>query len=129
MATQVMITLSDEVYQQALRVAQLLDRDIESVLSDTLQSSIPEIQLSNLDGLPVSILSDEQVLEITELQMEPEQDTRLSVLLDRQQEGLLGGEERSELEALMQVYREGLLRKALALSEAVKRQLIDALDS
>ena len=32
MATQVMITLSDEVYQQALRVAQLLDRDIESVL-------------------------------------------------------------------------------------------------
>lgn len=129
MATQVMITLSDEVYQQALRVAQLLDRDIESVLSDTLQSSIPEIQLSNLDGLPVSILSDEQVLEITELQMEPEQDARLSVLLDRQQEGLLGGEERSELEALMQVYREGLLRKALALSEAVKRQLIDALDS
>jgi len=129
MATQVMITLSDEVYQQALRVAQLLDRDIESVLSDTLQSSIPEIQLSNLDGLPVSVLSDEQVLEITELQMEPEQDARLSVLLDRQQEGLLGGEERSELEALMQVYREGLLRKALALSEAVKRQLIDALDS
>ena len=129
MATQVMITLSDEVYQQALRVAQLLDRDIESVLSDTLQSSIPEIQLFNLDGLPVSVLSDEQVLEITELQMEPEQDARLSVLLDRQQEGLLGGEERSELEALMQVYREGLLRKALALSEAVKRQLIDALDS
>ena len=129
MATQVMITLSDEVYQQALRVAQLLDRDIESVLSDTLQSSIPEIQLSNLDGLPVSILSDEQVLELTELQMEPEQDARLSVLLDRQQEGILGGEERSELEALMQVYREGLLRKALALSEAVKRKLIDALDS
>ena len=129
MATQVMITLSDEVYQQALRVAQLLDRDIESVLSDTLQSSIPEIQLSNLDGLPVSILSDEQVLELTELQMEPEQDARLSVLLDRQQEGLLGSEERSELEALMQVYREGLLRKALALSEAVKRKLIDALDS
>ena len=129
MATQVMITLSDEVYQQAVRVAQLLDRDIESVLSATLQTSIPEIQFSNLNELPVSILSDEQILELTELQMEPEQDARLSVLLDRQQEGLLGGEERSELEALMQVYREGLLRKALALSEAVKRQLIDALDS
>ncbi len=98
-------------------------------MSDTLQLSIPELRLSDLNVRPVSILSDEQVLELTELQMEPDQDERLSLLLDRQQAGLLVLEERSELDELMQVYREGLLRKATALSEAVKRQLIAPLES
>ncbi|MEH2126141.1 MAG: hypothetical protein V7K44_17630 [Nostoc sp.] len=60
------------------------------------------------------MLSDEQVLVLTELEMQSEQDARLSELLDR-----------SELQTLMQVYQEGLLRKATALSEAVKRGLIE----
>ncbi|WP_334933265.1 hypothetical protein [Nostoc sp.] len=68
--------------------------------------------ISNLE--PVSVLSDEQVLVLTELEMQSEQDARLSELLDR-----------SELQTLMQVYQEGLLRKATALSEAVKRGLIE----
>jgi hypothetical protein len=129
MTTQVMITLPDEVYQQAARFAQLANRDVESVLSDRLQLAIPEMQLTNLDVVPVSILSDKQVLALTELQMEPDQDEQLSVLLDRQQAGLLVDSERSELDSLMQVYREGLLRKATALSEAVKRRLIEPLES
>ncbi len=129
MATQVMITLPDEIYQQAERFAQLANRDVESVLSDSLKLSIPEMRSANLEVVPVTLLSDEQVLELTELQMEPNQDERLSLLLDRQQAGLLVGDERSELEVLMQVYREALLRKATALSEAVKRRLIAPLES
>ncbi|MEH1907987.1 MAG: hypothetical protein V7L05_18375 [Nostoc sp.] len=35
--------------------------------------------------------------------------------------------DRSELQTLMQVYQEGLLRKATVLSEAVKRGLIEPL--
>ncbi|WP_277932970.1 hypothetical protein [Nostoc sp. FACHB-892] len=35
--------------------------------------------------------------------------------------------DRSDLQTLMQVYQEGLLRKATALSEAVKRGLIEPL--
>ncbi|WP_292764079.1 hypothetical protein [Nostoc sp. NOS(2021)] len=72
-------------------------------------------------------LSDEQVLVLTKLQMEPEQDARLSELLDRQQSGTLTESDRSELQTLMQVYQEGLLRKATVLSEAVKRGLIEPL--
>ncbi|MEH1765277.1 hypothetical protein [Nostoc sp.] len=72
-------------------------------------------------------LSDEQVLVLTELQMESAQDARLSELLDRQQSGNLTESDRSELQTLMQVYQEGLLRKATALSEAVKRGLIEPL--
>ena len=66
-------------------------------------------------------------MTLSELQMEPDQDTRLSELLDRQQAGLLTEAERPELQALMQIYQESLLRKATALSEAVQRGLMEPL--
>lgn len=127
MSTQITITLPDEVYQRAERFARLANRDVASVLADTIQLSIPSVRANVLDLEPISDLSDEQILALTELQMEPEQDTRLSELLDRQQAGLLAEDERLELQALMQIYQEGLLRKATALSEAVKRGLMEPL--
>jgi hypothetical protein len=60
--------------------------------------------------------------------MEPAQDLQLSELLDRQQAGILTDIDRSELQVLMQIYQEGLFRKATALSEAVKRKLIKPLN-
>lgn len=126
MSTQITITLPDEVYQRAERFARLANRDVASVLADTIQLSIPPIRAEIFE--PVSTLSDEQVLALTELQMEPDQDARLSELLDRQQAGLLVEDERLELQTLMQIYQEGLLRKATALSEAVKRGLIEPLN-
>lgn len=127
MSTQITITLPDEVYQRAERFARLANRDVASVLADTIQLSIPPIKADSLDLEPVSSLPNEQVLVLTELEMEPDQDIRLSELLDRQQAGLLPENERLELQSLMQIYQEGLLRKATALSEAVKRGLIEPL--
>lgn len=129
MTTKITITLPDEVYQRAERFARLANRDLASVLADTIQLSIPPVRSDVTDLEPISALSDEQVLALTELQMEPEQDARLSELLDLQQAGLLTENERLELQTLMQIYQEGLLRKATALSEAVKRQLIEPLNS
>lgn len=127
MSTQITITLPDEVYQRAERFARLANRDVASVLADTIQLSIPSVRADILDLEPISDLANEQVLALTELQMEPDQDARLSELLDRQQSGLLTENERSELQALMQIYQEGLLRKATAISEAVKRGLMEPL--
>nr|WP_290224684.1 hypothetical protein [Trichocoleus desertorum] len=127
MSTEITITLPDEVYQRAERFARLANRDVASVLADTIQLSIPPVRADIVELEPISTLSDEQVLLLTELQMEPAQDARLSELLDRQQAGTLAEEERLELQILMQIYQEGLLRKATALSEAVKRQLIEPL--
>lgn len=124
MSTQVTITLPDEVYQRAERFARLANRDVASVLADTIQLSMPLIRADGFDLESVSDLSNEQVLAVTKLQMEPDQDARLSELLDRQQADLLGEAERTELQTLMQIYQEGLLRKATALSEAVNRGLI-----
>jgi hypothetical protein len=127
MSTQITITLPDDVYQRAERFARLANRDIASVLTDTIRLSIPPIRTDTLDLEPISDLCDEHVLALTELQMEPDQDVRLSELLNRQQAGLLVENERLELQALMQIYQEGLLRKATALSEAVKRGLMEPL--
>jgi hypothetical protein len=128
MSTQITITLTDDVYQKADRFARLANRDIASVLADTIQSSIPNISEAATTLVPISLLSDADVLALTELQMEAAQDIQLSTLLDRQQAGLLTDIHRSELQLLMQTYQEGLLRKATALSEAVKRKLIKPLN-
>ena len=127
MSTQITITLPDEIYQRAELFARLANRDIANVLADTIQLSIPPIRADILELEPISDLSDEQILALTELQMEPDQDARLSELLDRQQASLLIEHERLELQTLMQIYQEGLLRKATALSEAVKRGLMEPL--
>jgi hypothetical protein len=127
MSTQITITLTDDVYQKADRFARLANRDIASILADTIQSSIPNISEAATTLAPISLLSDADVLALTELQMEPAQDIQLSALLDRQQAGILTDIDRSELQILMQTYQEGLLRKATALSEAVKRKLIKPL--
>src|SRR2546426_8457335 len=123
MSTRVVISLPDEVYHRAERLAQLISRDVADLLADTVALSLPPLSPQPETVRPVTELTDEEVLALTELQMDPKQDRRLSLLLDRQQAGELSDTERAELLALMQLYQEGLLRKAQALHEAVRRGL------
>jgi hypothetical protein len=71
-------------------------------------------------------LADSEILALSNLQMDPDQDARLSELLEKQRERSLLSNEPQELEGLMQIYREALLRKTAALVEAVKRGLREA---
>ena len=128
MSTQVTVTLSDEGYRRAERLAQITGRDVADVLADTIDLSLSPLSPSSEEVKPVSTLSDGEVLALAELQMDPAQDRRLSTLLNRQQAGVLTEAERPELLALMQVYQEGLLRKAQALHEAVRRGLREPLE-
>ena len=123
----VTLTLQDDVYRRAAQFAQLANLKVNDVLSDVIELSLlpPNPQPSAVK--PVSELSDKEVLKLTKLQMPPAQDRRLSRLLDRQQAGKLKAEERVELLTLMQVYQDGLLRKAQALAEAVRRGLREPL--
>jgi hypothetical protein len=129
MTTQLTINLPDEVYHRVQQLAARSNRDVSDILTDTIQWFLPLLALQSQFQEPISILPDEQVLTLTELQMEAEQDQKLSDLLDRQQAGVLTEIEQLELQALMQVYQVGLLRKATALSEAVKRKLSAPLSS
>ncbi len=129
MSTQVTLTLPDEVYRRAERLAQLSSRNVTDVLVDTIELSLSPLGLQSEAIKPVSALSDEEVMALAQLQMEPEQDQSLSRLLDRQQAGTLTETQRSELLGLMQVYEEGLLQKAQAMSEAVRRGLMEPLEA
>jgi hypothetical protein len=123
MAARVVVTLPDDVYRRVEQLAQLTNRDVADLLADTITLSLPPLDLSSRSVQAVTSLSDEDVLALTELQMLPAQDRRLSALLQKQQAQALSDPERAELLALMQVYQEGLLRKAQALREAVRRGL------
>jgi hypothetical protein len=123
MATRVVVTLQDDVYRRVERLAQLTRRDVADLLADTITLSLPALGVSTEPVPAVTALSDEEVLALTALQLSPAQDRRLSTLLQQQQAQELSAPERAELCALMQLYQEGLLRKAQALREAVRRGL------
>src|SRR4051812_20885631 len=123
MTTQVTLTLPDETYQRAQHLARLTGRTIADVLADTIDISLQPLGGKLVTSKPVSELTNDEVLQLADSQMEVTQDRRLSNLLDMQQAGKLGQGEHSELFALMQIYQEGLLRKAQALHEAVQRGL------
>ena len=127
MYTQVLVNLPEDVYRRAKRLAQLTAREVSDILADTIEWTLPSLPSQFEDAKPIPSLSDDEVLNLAELQMDAAQNQKLSELLYAQQAGVLTDKKRSELWGLMQIYQEGLLRKARALNEAVKRGLREPL--
>ena len=126
---QVTISLPEDVYQRAERFSRLINRDLASVLADTVGSSLPPLN-DQVEALPaIAELSDRAVLDLASSTLPAQQDQRLSELLEKQREGELVANEAQELEALMQVYNEGWLRKTAGVVEAVQRGLMNLMDS
>ena len=128
MTTQVTLSLPDETYRRAERLARLTGRQVNDVLADTIHISLQPLGPQAPTGKPVVEMSDAEVLTVADSQMDVTQDRRFSDLLNKQQAGILADNEQPELLALMQVYQEGLLRKAQALKEAVHRGLREPLE-
>ncbi|MBO1347253.1 MAG: hypothetical protein EBE86_007580 [Hormoscilla sp. GUM202] len=99
MSTQVTVTLPEKVYSIAMRLAQQRNRDVADLLAETIERSLSQAEVIE----PVESASDSEVMALTQLQMPPAQDDRLSLLLYKQQAETLGIEERSELSALMEI--------------------------
>jgi hypothetical protein len=115
MTLQITLTVSDQVYQQAGRIAQRTRRPVEKVLSEWLDHAAVD--------LPVEALGDEEVLALCDLQLAQADQAELSSLLARNREEVLPAASRARLDSLMQTYDTLLLRKAQALREAVARGL------
>jgi hypothetical protein len=125
MTIPVTLNLPEDLYRRAERFARLANCDVQCVLADTLTHSLPTVSAA-IDTLPlISELDDGQVMALTQLEMDPVEDARLSDLLYKQQAATLTIQEPQELDDFMQLYREGLLRKATALAEAVNRGLME----
>ena len=123
MSTQVTVTLPDDTYRRAEYLARLTGRDIADVLAETIHLSLQPLGVQHAADQPVAELSDADVLAAADSEMDPAQEGRFRELLEKQQAARLTQEDRTALLALMQVYQEGLLRKAQALHEAVQRGL------
>ncbi len=122
MSTQITISLPDETYRRAKKLAQLTRRDVATVMADTLSLSLPELDVA-MTSTAVADLSNEEVLALADLQMDATDDRKLSHLLDKQQAGTLTETERLELIRHMQLYQSSLLQKAEGLAKAVQRGL------
>lgn len=127
------LNLPEDVYSRAEGLAQLIGRNLNDVLIEaislSLSSTSPINESERHFSESVKSLSDSEVIAMSELQMESEQDLRLSQLLSKQQAGRLTEAERPELWTLMQVYQTLLVKKAVALREAVSRGLREPLSA
>jgi hypothetical protein len=128
MSMQVTLTLPDGLWKRAEAWAHCTGQDVVELLTETIELSLEPLggadQGDSLENLP-----DSTVLKAVETQMPAAEDRRLSQLLDGQQARSLSVDERAGLRALMQIYQQGLLRKAWALREAVRRGLREPLES
>ena len=123
MSNPVTLNLPDDLYRQAEILAREYQRDLKEVLVETLVLFLVPLKK------PISVLSDPEVMTLTQLRLSSPQENRLRELCDRQQNETMTSEESLELKGLMQIYEEKLVQQAQALNEAVKRGLIPPLEA
>ena len=121
MNQQITLTVSDNVWLYAKAVAAQKKQRIEEVLSDWLEKVSSEIDVEKLP--------DAEVIALAELKMPDKQQKVLHKLLEKNGEGELTNDEKTQLDAMMEIYEEALLRKSQALRVAVERGLIPPLSA
>lgn len=127
MGRRVTLELPDEVLDRAERLAVLTHRDVGQLLAEAVSEMLPSLEVEGVGSPPMAELSDSEVLRLADLRLSPQQDRRLSQLLDQQQAEALTSPERAELLGLMQLYEVQSLQQAEALAEAVRRGLREPL--
>lgn len=123
MSADITLTLPDDVLRRARLAAQRAGRPVADVLTEAIELSLNPLGTPSDREEEMARWPDAKVLAAADARMTETEDERLSELLDRQQAGLLTDTERVDLTALMARYQDGLLLKAQALAEAVRRGL------
>jgi len=119
--TQLTLQLRDDIARQATTLAALQGKAVEDYVAGVIEQQLsadPNESLRRMQGL-----SDEDVLALADLKLAPDEDCRLSELLELNGEGRLCPAENEELDALMRLCEEGMLKKSLGWAEAVRRGL------
>jgi hypothetical protein len=115
MSETVTLELPDTIAGRVRAIAAQTHRPLEEVLIGWLARAAANV--------PVEDLPDTEVVALRDMQMSDAEQDELHELLARQREGVLSNDERGRLDALMQSYRHGMVRKAQALKVAVERGL------
>jgi hypothetical protein len=120
MNTEISLTLPDTVLEQAQLWAKHSGRPLDAFLAEAIELSLQPFGIAPKE---LDEWSNDEVLKASEIQLSAGDEARLSELLDRQRESLLSANEAAQLQQLMVLYQQGLLLKAMATQEAVKRGL------
>ncbi len=131
MTTEVILTLPENLIEHANRLGSATQRDLGTVLADTLEMMWLTVdELSSMDWQnPIAALADDEVLALSKAKMDEIQNQRLGDLQANGKATRLTEAERYELLALLHIYQLGQLRKSEALAEAVKRGLLEPLSA
>lgn len=121
MSTQLTLDLPENLVARAQTIALRAGQSVNDLLTESIELSLKPWG-TVVEG-DIHQCGDEDVLKACDLELSTEDDRRLTELLQRQQAETLLVQEQAELTSLMQVYQEGLVRKAEALREAVRRGL------
>ena len=118
---EVTINLPDKIFANVSSVASKSHRRIDEVIVEKIERefAVDAEDLAN----QIAFCSDKEILELTELQIPPKQDHRLSNLLQKQGAQDLTANEQKELWNLMELNRLTTLKKAFALREISRRDL------
>ena len=127
--TQITIDLPVSLVESAQCLGKATARELSEVLSDSLEIILPTFNNLSIIGnqTKVSHLLDSEVIELANLKMDAVQNQRLGELQVKGKNTGLTEAEGYELLVLISIYQMGQLRKSIALAEAVKRGLRDAL--
>jgi len=118
---EITINLPDTVFANLSSVANKSKRRVDEVIAEKIERDFA-VDVEDL-AKQIALCSDKEVLELSELQMLPKQDARLSKLLQKQNEQDLTEAEQKELWKLMELNRLTTLKKAFALREISRRGL------
>ena len=116
MNQQITIEVSEQVWRRANILAEQKSRKPEDVLEEWLEETVAETRIEDL--------TDEEILALAKNKFDDEQQRSFSLLLENNREGILSDAEKNELDEMMRIYENGLLRKSKALRVAVERGLV-----
>ncbi len=118
---EITINLPERVFANLSAIAGKSHRGIDEIIVEKIEHAFA----AESDDLAkqISLCSDQEILELADIQMPVAQDNRLSELLQKQGETALIANEQKELWKLMEVSRLTTLKKALALREISRRSL------
>jgi len=120
MTEQLTLDLPEELARRAREFAAATHRRVEDAIVEWIDRAVTEQDFAHL--------SDDQIKDLCDLKLDDAEQQQMSVLLEKQREQEIDPVESQRLELLMDNYRRGLLLKARALKEAVKRGLKARLD-
>ena len=125
MTVELKLHLPEQLIEYAKRLGYSTQRDVETVLTDTLEMLLPTLEnlAENQFYANLSNLSDDEILTLANSKMDPIQNLRLGELQTKGKSTGLTQVEQYELSTLIQIYQIGQLKKSEALVEAVKRGL------